>query len=84
MRKLKLEALTVESFETSDATPQARGTVDAHGKPKPPTLQTYDVQACGETQYFDCTLGCSLNTYCVGACGVTEYNCVLLTDVDCV
>ena len=84
MRKLKLESLTVESFETSPVATQARGTVEAHGKPKPTTLQTYDVQACGDTQYFDCTYGCSMNTNCAGACGVTEYDCVPLTDVDCV
>jgi hypothetical protein len=85
MRKLKLESLQVESFETTALARQERGTVDAHAKPKPPTtLQTYNVDICGDTMYFDCTLGCSLNTYCAGACGLTEYRCVLLTEADCV
>lgn len=84
MRKLKLESLTVESFQTSAVATQARGTVQAHGKLQPPTLQTYNVDLCGDTMYFDCTLGCSFNTYCAGACGPTQYNCVLLTDPECV
>lgn len=84
MRKLKLESLSVESFETAPIPAQARGTVAAHAKPQPPTIQTYNVDLCGDTMYFDCTLGCSINTYCAGGCGLTEYRCVQLTDVDCV
>jgi hypothetical protein len=75
MRKVKLESLAVESFETSPIATQARGTVQANAKPGP--LQTYNVDLCGDTMYFDCTLGCSINTYCAGACGETEYRCVL-------
>lgn len=75
MRKLKLESLAVESFQTSPVATQARGTVAAHAKPQP-TLQTYNIDICGETMYFDCTLGCSYNTYCAGACGDTNYNAV--------
>lgn len=82
MRKLKLESLTVESFQTSPVVTQARGTVAAHAKPQPP-LQTYNVDVCGDTMYFDCTLGCSYHTYCAGPCGLSEYNCVRLTEVDC-
>lgn len=78
MRKLKLESLNVESFVTSPVAAQARGTVDAHGKPQPTTLQTHSVEVCGDTMYFDCTLGCSNNTNCAGGCGV------LLTDTGCV
>lgn len=76
MRKLKLESLAVESFQTSPIATQARGTVGAHAKPKPTTLQTYNVEICGDTMYFDCTLGCSINTQCAGACGFSEYNCI--------
>jgi hypothetical protein len=83
MHKLKLESLAVESFQTSPVATQARGTVEAHAKPKPTTLETYNVDLCGDTMYFDCTLGCSINTNCAGACGVTQYNCVLLTAADC-
>src|SRR5688500_2494908 len=59
MRKLKLESLQVESFETVALAPRLRGTVDAHGDPQPtPTtisIETYDPERCGETQYFDCS-----------------------------
>lgn len=68
MRKLKLESLQVESFETTLTASRDRGTVNAHGKPKPTTLQTYNVDICGDTQYFDCTLGCSINTACPNGC----------------
>lgn len=83
MHKLRLESLAVESFQTSAIAAQARGTVAAHAKPQPPTIQTYNVDLCGDTMYFDCTLGCSINTNCVGGCGVTQFRCVLLTAADC-
>lgn len=82
MRKLKLESLQIESFDTTSTVPQERGTVGAHGRPAP--IETYNVDLCGDTQYFDCTLGCSLHTYCAGPCGFTVYNCVRLTEADCV
>jgi cytochrome c peroxidase len=71
MRKLKLESLTVESFETAAAMQSERGTVQAHAKPQPTTLQTYNVDVCGDTMYFDCTLGCSHLTNC-SQCWNTE------------
>ena len=62
MRKLKLESLQVESFETIRYAPRTRGTVDAHGDPRPTPgtgpIETYNVDACGDTRYFDCSLGC--------------------------
>jgi hypothetical protein len=88
MRKLKLESLQVESFDTSPVAPQARGTVDAHvdPRPTPPTvsIDTYNPDRCGWTNFFDCTFGCSHFTACDGPCGDTEYDCVLLTEADCV
>lgn len=74
MRKLTLESLAVESFETAAAAPRVRGTVDAHARPKPTTLQTYNVDICGDTRYFDCTLGCTVETNCY--CAVTDAGCV--------
>ena len=74
MRKLKLESLQVESFVTANA-PRSRGTINAHGDPKPspsPVIETYDVVLCGETQYFDCSLGCPS----IAPCGLTEFDCV--------
>lgn len=71
MRKLKLESLQVESFATA-AAPRARGTVEAHGDPQPsPVIETYDVDLCGETRYFDCSLGCPS----IAPCGLTEFDC---------
>jgi hypothetical protein len=87
MRKLKLESLQVESFETVLPAPRMRGTVDAHADPQPtsPTvsIDTYDPERCGWTNFFDCTYGCSHFTGCDGPCGDTEYNCVVLTAVEC-
>lgn len=68
MRKLTLESLTVESFETAAAATQVRGTVNANGKPGP--IETYNVDRCGETRYFDCTLGCTVETNCY--CAVSD------------
>jgi hypothetical protein len=67
MRKLKLESLIVESFETAAAAADGRGTVDAHAKPGPGgpgPIETYNVDRCGDTRYFDCTLGCTVETNC--------------------
>jgi len=60
MRKLKLESLNVESFGTTPVAPQGRGTMHARqsGPGGPHPLETYDPRDCGETQYFDCSLGC--------------------------
>lgn len=73
MRKLKLESLTVESFETASAASCSGGTLYAHQQQRPTTLQTYDVQECGDTRYFDCTFGCSMNTNCAGGCVESVY-----------
>ncbi len=72
MRKLKLESLKVETFQTTPNTPQMRGTVNGHGSIEPgPSIETYDPEACGETQYFDCSLGCPS----IAPCEFTEYAC---------
>lgn len=75
MQKLKLESLTVESFETTSNASRLRGTVQAHDsiQPTPPTVSipTYDVEECGETQYFDCSLGCPS----IAPCDVTDIDC---------
>jgi hypothetical protein len=88
MRKLKLESLQVESFETTSTGSHLRGTVQGHG-PEVKSRgcpdgtgpsnclecfpvsydgacepETYDVKACGDTMYFDCTLGCSQYNTC--------------------
>lgn len=78
MKKLKLESLEVTSFDTSPAPSEERGTVNANAKPGcSVVLQTYSPQACGETNYMDCTYGCSYNTDC-------PYRCVAqLETVDC-
>ena len=72
MKKLKLENLDVTSFETSAAPAEARGTVLGAARTNAPgcqgPLQTYSIEQCGDTQYFDCTLGCSQNTACPTGC----------------
>jgi len=66
MKKLKLEELVVTSFETAAGTP-ARGTVLGAGRTdKAGCVDTYG--GCAETEYFDCTLGCSRVTDCPYSC----------------
>ena len=84
MKKLKLETLEVTSFHTSADPRGARGTVVANADIKPGgpvTLQTYNIDICGDTQYFDCTLGCSYLTYCT-TCNQVSFNCAVDT-ADC-
>jgi hypothetical protein len=77
MKKLKLEELEVTSFATTTSAARDRGTVlGAAAAPKTnacPVIETYNVQACGDTQYFDCTYGCSYNTNCANTCGVVRF-----------
>ncbi len=78
MRKLKLESLEVQSFETTAAVPSARGTVQAHEKSGESVCfcpisdgwecYTLDYQVCPETQYLDCTMGCTDFESCMGTC----------------
>ena len=76
MRKLKLESLNVESFETTPSRPAPRGTVDAHGVP------TFDPRVCPPTQDADCIYP-SWNTACPTVCfGETENTCASALD-DC-
>jgi hypothetical protein len=72
MRKLKLESLQVESFETALAA-RERGTMHAHQQHH--TIETYDIEECGDTRYFDCTYGCSINTNCATGCQETSLDC---------
>jgi hypothetical protein len=69
MKKLKLESLEVTSFATTPNATRGRGTVQGAANPThncPP--QTYNPDICGDTMYFDCTLGCSQNTACPNGC----------------
>lgn len=78
MRKLKLESLHVESFETTAEAPASRGTVQAHAEAEPATGTTcdtrepcqpsYDPRTCqGTEDWMCCTLGCTRN---YETCGV--------------
>ena len=70
MRKLKLESVKVESFDTTAGAPQTRGTAYAH------QVRTWNAAQCGETNHFDCTPVCSWNTACPSVCfGQTEDTC---------
>jgi hypothetical protein len=69
MKKLKLENLEVVSFATTSNVARERGTVLGAARTNhacPP--QTYSPDLCGDTLYFDCTLGCSQNTACPTGC----------------
>jgi len=69
MKKLKLENLEVTSFATTADAPRGRGTV--HGAARTNNgcpIQTHSVEVCGDTLYFDCTLGCTMNTACPTGC----------------
>jgi len=68
MKKLKLENLEVTSFATTPDAARGRGTVLGAGRTNGCPPQTYNVDLCGDTLYFDCTLGCSQNTACPNGC----------------
>jgi hypothetical protein len=67
MRKLKLDSLHVESFATAAAAPRPGGTVQGHAGPVTFDFRcrTVDVTVCPDTQYLDCTLGCSNVASCI-------------------
>lgn len=79
MRKLKLESLQVESFETTSSPYRNRGTVQGHADVPGTTTQRgtgvsdcivcvpmsngcESIQICKDTEYLDCTFGCTRNT----------------------
>jgi hypothetical protein len=79
MRKLKLESLEVESFETtSSPAPGSRHRAGARGCPRhhhhpgtgasdcyicvPFSNGCESIQICRDTEYLDCTYGCTRNT----------------------
>ncbi len=74
---LHLDALRVESFETTSVDPALRGTVKAYATDEGPACLT---DGCGDTQgltcgvscNFDCSETCPANTCaysCEGTCG---------------
>lgn len=73
MKKLRLDRLRVESFATGTVV-GPRGTVQAHQSGEPGCggdsfdICTYDVQACGDTQYIDCSMGCTFHVSCFPRC----------------
>lgn len=76
IRKLKLEMLTVESFETTAAASHWGGTVQGNAEDTGPSMcmicqisvdrdcQTDDPELCGDTNYLDCTFICSAYASC--------------------
>lgn len=82
MRKLTLESLRVESFETTAGTHHWRGTVDGHGiiAPNTPTCppsaisqcspcESLEHTRCGDTCVYDCTAPCTM--VCSNGCSNT-------------
>lgn len=100
MRKLNLDSLQVESFETTDGPGPVRGTVQGHAELPGTTIApgtgvsdcvrcepysprcvplTYDAYNCGETNYMDCTYGCTRacsdpRLSCGNVCYVDDYS----------
>lgn len=79
MRKLKLEALHVESFETTPAAPRLRGTI--HGNQDgagTTTQQGTRVSACAVCEQWSDERICGLDTYNANECGETKvFDCTL-------
>jgi hypothetical protein len=71
MKKLKLEAIEVTSFETSDEVAVQAGTVRANQQP----AASYPFQ-CPTDPAFDCTYGCSQFTGCPNGCGLLSQETV--------
>ena len=64
MKKLRLDALRVDSFATTAVTPRLRGTVAAHA-----TGQCSAVYGCNESQGGTCWISCLDSCQCD-----TEFN----------
>jgi hypothetical protein len=65
MRKLMIESLDVESFETAAAAPRSAGTVRAHAAaPTNNPCYTHE-PTCGPTDHLDCTYTCTRIVSCV-------------------
>jgi hypothetical protein len=66
MRKLKLDSLSIESFETSAAAPRSAGTVQAHAAAAPTYNPCYTFEpTCGPTDGLDCTYTCTKMDFCL-------------------
>lgn len=63
MKKLKLEALEVTSFETAPDAAEGRGTVRANSGPGPIEFPSENLDECPDTAYLDCTYICSFDDY---------------------
>ena len=80
MRKLKLESLQVESFETTRIATRMRGTVDAHNEPvtpapeapEPPEMNGLPEPICELTEYDDLDATPRISS---GASFLTEHDC---------
>lgn len=83
MRKLKLESLEVESFETASSPDRNRGTVEGHEDERTKTcpMESYcyscywtatcpSIEICADTEYLDCTY-----TYKMETCDTCSYSC---------
>lgn len=64
MRKLTLDSLTVDSFETAAAASRSAGTVQGHAAPTYNPCYTYE-PTCGPTDGLDCTYTCTRMIRCL-------------------
>ena len=77
MRKLRLDSLQVESFATTSGMERVRGTVEGHfmgaedetiGTTSSTVVSWTLDRNCTDTQYLDCTFGCSQVSGCDRIC----------------
>jgi hypothetical protein len=78
MKKLKLDELQVESFETVADGAAERGTVHAH-------VKYTDIRYCGSGQgcYTDDEPECRTQWYGCNTNQCSQYNCQTIEGVDC-
>ncbi|HEY0019586.1 MAG TPA: pinensin family lanthipeptide [Longimicrobium sp.] len=72
MRKLKLEALQVESFETTSGAPRMRGTIQGNADATGTGTGT-GVSVCAVCEPWSNDRHCGPDTYNVHDCGETMY-----------
>ena len=79
MRKLNLDELSVDSFETN-AQPASRGTVKGHEWTEPFVCGESDLVSCGGSCGFTncgdrtCAPGCTADVSCNGTCNCATYD----------
>ncbi|HST58034.1 MAG TPA: hypothetical protein VLK84_05090 [Longimicrobium sp.] len=85
MRKLKLEALHVDSFETTSAPSRMRGTIQANAEVTGTTVNPgTGVSECVQCHPMTADVGCGPETYNALVCGETRhFDCTFQCSAGC-